>query len=182
MSFFDKLRSSRVFMNKPLIIGKIDNQEETIQRVERSYKRKNKSEHKDSNVNQIPNPLTIGGKTIDVWEMEWKSVGILCDLNLTRYNRSVGVYRAWLDNKIVYIGRATGWSNGGFKECLSCYIMDNNIARSCVSWKLMHEYKNQLHIDIITTGSDEEDVKVATQLEAGLTEKYRPVWNVKINI
>jgi hypothetical protein len=101
---------------------------------------------------------------------------------LTHYNRSVGVYRAWLNGKVVYIGRAIGWSNGGFKECLSCYIMDNNIARTCDSWKLMHEYKNQLHIDIITTGTDEEDVKVATQLETTLAEKYRPEWNVKINI
>jgi hypothetical protein len=57
MSFFDKLRSSRISMTKPLII-------------EKSYNRRNISEHKNSHDNQIPNPLTIGGKTIDVWEME----------------------------------------------------------------------------------------------------------------
>lgn len=46
----------------------------------------------------------------------------------------------------------------------------------------MHRYRNQLHIDIIIIGSDEEAANVATQLETILIAKYHPEWNVEINI
>lgn len=168
MKFFEKLLGPSLYVANTVVSKGIEKEGQAYKDIERNYG------------NQIFNPLAIGGKTIDEWEREWKSIGILRDLNLTHYSRSVGVYREWFNDKIIYIGKAIEWSNGGFKEELSKYAGDGDIHRIHKLKQKMHEYSNKLHVDIIVTGSHLENAKAATQLEASLIAKYKPEWNMRI--
>ncbi|WP_147565120.1 hypothetical protein [Clostridium tyrobutyricum] len=155
--------------------------------AERRYKRQtgNSMSHNNSNNRderqQVKNPFLIGDKTLEQWDHRWQSLGILSDINLSPYNHYVGVYRAILAGRIIYIGRAIEWNNGGFRKRLSDYRRESNSARHHGSGQKMYLHRDQLHIDIIVTGSDEQSAKVATQLEVRLIAKYVPEWNVKIN-
>ncbi|MBR2513494.1 MAG: GIY-YIG nuclease family protein [Halomonas sp.] len=122
----------------------------------------------------------IGGKTISQWEGGWKSIGTLSDSNLTPYNKSVGLYRAWLNGQVVYIGRAVEFSNGGFRKRLSDYRRQSDSARKHGSGQKMNAHNDQLDIDILVTGDDAKAAEVAKKLEILLVGKYKPKWNKQL--
>lgn len=119
----------------------------------------------------------IGGKTISQWESGWQSIGILSDADLTPYNKFVGLYRARLGGRIVYIGRAIEFSNGGFRKRLSDYRRQSDSARKHESGQQMNTYSDQISIDILVTGDDAAAADVARELERLLIGKYTPEWN-----
>ncbi|MBP1154500.1 MULTISPECIES: hypothetical protein [unclassified Paenibacillus] len=120
---------------------------------------------------------TIQGKTVDQWDYEWRSIGTLAQIELTPYNTSVGLYRARLHGKVVYIGRAVEWNNGGFRKRLSDYRRDSDSARTHGSGQKMHAHRDQLSIELLITGSDERAAEIAKALEPLMVGKYRPEWN-----
>ena len=120
---------------------------------------------------------TIGGKTVQQWDREWRSIGTLASLSLTPYNKSVGLYRAKLGGRVVYIGRAIEWNNGGFRKRLSDYTRDSSSARKHVSGQKMYEHRNELTIDLLIVGTDAEAAQVTAKLEGVMVGKYNPEWN-----
>ena len=52
--------------------------------------------------------------------LNWVSLGALSEATseFSDYSRDIGVYRAILNGKVVYIGKATELSNGGFRKRL----------------------------------------------------------------
>lgn len=181
MSFFQKLIKVGTSVANSVIEEGQKKQAQMYKEAERKYTQQNGNNSQKGNGKTV-NPFAIRGKTVDEWEREWRSIGILNNLELTQYNRYVGVYRAWLNGKIIYIGRAIEWNNGGFRKRLSDYTRDSDSARKHKSGRNMYEHRDKLKIDIIIIGSDEESAKGATQLEARLVAKYQPEWNIKINI
>lgn len=121
--------------------------------------------------------IEIAGKSIDQWEALWVPIGILADANLTPYNKSVGLYRATLDDELVYIGRAIEFSNGGFRKRLSDYRRSSDSARKHASGQKMYANRDRLTIDVLVTGTNASGVQAAIDLEALLIEKYDPDWN-----
>lgn len=119
----------------------------------------------------------IGGKTVSEWDREWLSIGTLSSVQLTPYNKYVGLYRAFLNGNLVYIGRAIEWNNGGFRKRLSDYRRDSNIARKHKSGTLMYQYHEQLQIEILISGSDKQAADVAIILEKVMIGKNNPPWN-----
>lgn len=126
---------------------------------------------------------TMGGRTTDQWDSTEINIGILGTLqgSLTRYNRCVGVYKAYYRGKLVYIGRALELTNGGFRKRLTDYIRESDSARGTGSSSKMNMYKNEINIGIIIVGTDEKAIEITTQLEKMLIGKYRPEWNVEFN-
>lgn len=121
-----------------------------------------------------------GGKTLRQWESSWKSIGTLTTANLSSLSNYVGLYRASLGSEIVYIGRATEYSNGGLRKRLSDYTRKSNSARKHNSGRLMHKHADDLRIEVLITGSDAEAANIAKQLERCFIGKYKPKWNVKL--
>ena len=64
---------------------------------------------------------SIGDKTLKEWERSWKSIGILSSANISDLSKYVGLYRAKLGSKVVYVGRAIEYDNGGLRKRLSDY-------------------------------------------------------------
>lgn len=121
--------------------------------------------------------LKIGGKTIKEWDSRWQYGGILSRLDLSQYNKDVGLYRARLYGNVVYIGKATEWSNGGFRKRLSDYTRESSSARKHGSGQKMHQYSDSLEIDFLIVGSDANAAELTPKLEALMIGKYMPEWN-----
>lgn len=123
----------------------------------------------------------LGDKTVEQWESTIFDLGSLGNVqgNLKKYNQSVGVYMAYLEDKLVYIGSATENSNGGLRKRLTDYVRDNNSGRLSVSGQLMYENRNDIIIKIIVTGSDIKAIAVALALEVMLINTHNPCWNIR---
>ena len=63
---------------------------------------------RDGSFRSIHLDENFGGKKVDQWDCCGKSIVMLKDVqgNISYLNKSVGLYRARLNRKIVYIGRA----------------------------------------------------------------------------
>ena len=129
-----------------------------------------------SNVNK--SSYVIGGKTVYEWEDSWSQLGLLSSATLSNLSDLIGLYRAKLDEQIVYVGRAVEYSNGGMRKRLSDYTRKSDSARKHKSGKLMHENANQLLIDILITGCNSDAVTTTKKLEEYFIRLYRPKWNV----
>lgn len=125
--------------------------------------------------------FSIGGKSIRLWEASWRPLGILSSANISHLSGYVGLYRANLNGKIVYIGRAVEYDNGGLRKRLSDYTRESDSARKHRSGQLMHQHASELFIDVLITGSDSDAADVAKNLEPYLIGKYRPEWNKMLN-
>ncbi len=111
------------------------------------------------------------------WDNKWKSIGVLAEADLSHYNGLIGLYRAKLDGRIVYIGRAIEVNNGGFRKRLSDYRRDSDSGRKHQSGKLMFENAHRLQIDILIIGDDESVVPLIKELEREYISKIKPDWN-----
>ncbi len=121
----------------------------------------------------------MGGKTVDQWDREWQSIGMLRDVqgNIGHLNHYVGLYRAKLNGKVVYIGRAVEYNNGGLRKRLTDYVRRSESSRGTNSSHNMNTYKDQLYIEVLLIGTDEEAAQITKALEPMLIGKYRPNWN-----
>lgn len=124
----------------------------------------------------------IGGKTLQQWDREWQSIGMLKDAELTPYNHCVGLYRHVVNGETMYVGRAIELHNGGFRKRLSDYRRPSNSARKHTSGRVINENLDKIHTYILVVGNDENAVDITKQLEGKFIAKYHPVWNKMINI
>jgi hypothetical protein len=120
---------------------------------------------------------TIEGKTLREWESKWQSVGYLDSIDLSPYSSYVGLYKAELGGKVMYIGRAVEYSNGGIRKRLSDYTRESDSARKHTSGKLIHANAAELKISILLVGTDEEAAEATRKLERYFIGKYSPEWN-----
>src|SRR5699024_8846454 len=86
-----------------------------------------------------------GNNSFREWNEKWKEIGYLKDANLKPYNKDVGLYRLKLDNRVVYIGRATELNNGGIRKRLSDYRRDNDSARNYKSERKKKDEKKFIY-------------------------------------
>ena len=110
---------------------------------------------------------------------EWIKLGYLneSDNDFSKYNQDIGIYKAILNNKIVYIGKATELKNGGFRKRLRDNTRDSNSARNYSTGKKMHENKNDVIIEIFILERNENGIKKAGYLEKAFINKFDPNWN-----
>lgn len=104
-------------------------------------------------------------------------LGTSLPINLTQYNKNVGLYRARLGGRIVYIGKAIEWNNGGFRKRLSDYTRESSSARKHGSGQKMYAHRNELVIELLIVGGDAKAAEITPKLEALMIGKYNPEWN-----
>jgi hypothetical protein len=124
--------------------------------------------------------ITISGKTVAQWDREWRYLGILGSMgldDLRPYNQSIGLYKAEMNGKIYYIGRAIEQYNGGFRKRLRDYVRTSDSARTHKSGNYMNDNADKLSVSILIL-STVEDVKA---LEVAMIRRYAPNWNVQSN-
>jgi excinuclease UvrABC nuclease subunit len=111
----------------------------------------------------------------------WLSLGLLIETSsdFSEYRNDIGIYRASLNNEIVYIGKATELLNGGFRKRLRDYTRSSSSARNYPSGLLMNRHKNEIHIDILVFERTIQSIPAIEQLEAELIRDIKPIWNIK---
>ena len=121
----------------------------------------------------------FGGMKADQWDTQWKSIGMLKNVqgNISYLNKSVGLYRAKLHGKVVYIGRAVEYNNGGLRKRLTDYVRESGSSRGTNSSSNMNRYKDQLSIDVLVVGEGAEAAALTKELEKMLIGKHQPEWN-----
>jgi len=112
-------------------------------------------------------------------DRKWIEIGFLSEANsdFSKYNKDIGVYRAILNGKIVYVGKATELNNGGFRKRLRDYTRVSDSARNYPSGKKMHENKDDIIIEILIVERNSEGKEKAERLEKEFIIKCKPVWN-----
>ena len=128
--------------------------------------------------------LLFAGQTADRWDRSWQSLGRLSNITLgtlSTYNKSIGLYKAEMNGKVMYIGRAIEHSNGGFRKRLRDYVRDSDSARTHQSGGKMNEHAHQLNISIVVIGNSAAEVEAVKSLEKALVLKYAPPGNVQFN-
>ncbi|GEM_PF-478014 len=128
--------------------------------------------------------VTIAGKTIEQWDRQWISLGILSALSLEDlrpYNHSAGLYKGVINGKTYYIGRAIEYNNGGFRKRLRDYVRESNSARTHKSGGKMNENADRIQLSILVVGSTDEAVEITKDLETAFIRKYHTPWNVQHN-
>ncbi|TLS54093.1 hypothetical protein FE782_01750 [Paenibacillus antri] len=124
----------------------------------------------------------IGGLSVDQWDSRWQRLGILGSLtlsDLSRYNQSIGLYKAELGGKTVYIGRAVEYNNGGFRKRLRDYLRSSDSGRTHTSGGKMNQYADRITLSILVVGTSEKEVGLVKELEVAMIMKHGPAWNVQ---
>lgn len=116
----------------------------------------------------------------------WECIGCLGDVYdnhpeiLRKYNHSVGLYMHKINGKIMYIGRAVEYANGGLRKRLSDYCRPNGSARKHPSGQKIHANRYRIHTYILVVGSDAAAAEKSKKLEEQYVGKYNPPWNDKL--
>ncbi|EGT0690621.1 hypothetical protein ACSW9V_15335 (plasmid) [Clostridium perfringens] len=124
---------------------------------------------------------SLGGKTIDEWDLCWKNIGMLKDVSLTPYNHCVGLYKLTMNGEVKYIGRAIELNNGGFRKRLSDYRRESNSARKHTSGRTIHENLDKISVSLLIVGNTEEAIEITKKLEHQFIARYGfPEWNKQL--
>ncbi len=113
----------------------------------------------------------------------WLKLGLLSEetTDFSNYRKDIGLYRAILDEEIVYIGKATELHNGGFCKRLRDYTRNSDSSRNYPTGRMMYQYKDKLQIEILIFERKDEFVPDINALEKQLIQQYKPKWNNKLS-
>lgn len=121
----------------------------------------------------LPN---IGGRCLCEWAQRWQRLGILREVAQTA-PCEVGLYRAKLQEQIVYVGVASEYENRGLRKRLTDYVRESDSGRRNKAGRCLHRHAHVLEIDILTTGADSRAAEIARRLEHGFIFVHQPEWN-----
>lgn len=117
------------------------------------------------------------------YKSKWRRVGFLKDVDKYKPDK-IGVYRAKLDERIMYIGVATEKNKGssgahywGLHKRLNDYIRPEASGREKGAGPQMYQNKNELIIETIEMDFSEDNVELAMLLERLFIYSLKPVWN-----
>lgn len=111
--------------------------------------------------------------------LSWIPLGLLTETttDFSTYSKDIGIYRAILDDEIVYIGKATELDNGGLRKRLRDYTRSSHSARNYPAGQLMYANRNNILIEIVVFNRSLESVPEIEALEAQLIREIKPIWN-----
>lgn len=118
----------------------------------------------------------IGGRCLCEWARRWQPLGVLQDVAGIA-PCDVGLYRAKLQGRIVYVGKAIEYKNRGLRKRLSDYVRESDSGRKNKAGQYLHEHAHVLKIDILITGTDLRAAESARRLEHGFIFVHQPDWN-----
>jgi hypothetical protein len=118
----------------------------------------------------------VRGKTVVQWDEEWAPVEGGYNVPHPDLRYLLGLHRAFLDGKIVFIGQVTE-TPGGFAKRLADFRRGNSSGRNSGSGKLIFDNRLQLKLDIIVLGSDKHAVAETKLLKRLMIARHKPVWN-----
>ena len=108
---------------------------------------------------------------------KWINIGPLKTADISPYNHCIGLYRHLVDGKVMYIGRAIEYNNGGFRKRLSDYRRDSDSARKHTSGRIIHAHLDKIVTEILIVGDGAEAIEETKRLEKEYIKQFSPEWN-----
>ena len=108
---------------------------------------------------------------------KWISIGKLKTADLAPYNHCIGLYRHKVNGRIMYIGRAIEYNNGGFRKRLSDYRRNSDSARKHTSGQIINQHLDEIETEILIVGDSVDAVEQTKMLEKEYIARYNPAWN-----
>lgn len=123
-----------------------------------------------------PSPK-IGDSTIDEWDNEW--VALKGGLRQRHHDLDglLGLYRLILNGQDVAIGTGIDIRQGIPKR-LYDFHRPSPSGRNHHAGQLIYQYRDQLEIQVLITGTDRQAQRIARQLKADMLERHKPAWNI----
>ncbi|OOF01117.1 hypothetical protein BZG78_01795 [Salinivibrio sp. MA351] len=111
--------------------------------------------------------------------LEFVEIGFLDESNcdFSELKHDIGVYKAELAGKVVYVGKATELDNGGLRKRLRDYTRVSDSARNFPAGIEMNRYASQIVIYVMKFPREIESVAEIGQKEAEQIMSLRPTWN-----
>lgn len=111
--------------------------------------------------------------------LSWIPLGPLTEksTDFSIYSKDIGIYRAILDDDVVYIGKATELENGGFRKRLRDYTRSSTSARNYPAGELMYSNRDNICIEIVLFKRTFESIPEIEKLETQLIWGMNPIWN-----
>jgi hypothetical protein len=91
---------------------------------------------------------------------------------------SVGLFRIIHEGKVVYLGCATEFANGGLMKRLRDFTRPGASGRSHHAGALIYKHRDQVEVEVLVTGGDAPAGFVARQIKSRLLKQTVPDWNV----
>lgn len=112
-------------------------------------------------------------------QLHWIALGPLIETttDFSIYSKDIGIYRATLNDEVVYIGKATELNNGGFRKRLRDYTRSSSSARNYPAGELMYQQRNEIVIEIVIFNRSAESIPEIERIEAKLIKELQPTWN-----
>lgn len=120
----------------------------------------------------------IAGKALSEWMQEWHRVEGGLYTQEPELPFLIGVYRFILSGEVVYLGRATEFTNGGFTKRFRDFTRKGAGGRNHHAGQLAYEHRRQLEVEVIVTGIDQAAAWTAKRLKRALLARELPRWNV----
>lgn len=111
--------------------------------------------------------------------LSWIPLGLLTETStdFSAYSKDIGVYRAILNDEVMYIGKAIELGNGGLRKRLRDYTRSSSSARNYPAGELMYSNRNNLQIEIVVFNRTVESIPEIEALEIQLIREMKPIWN-----
>ncbi|MBA2935307.1 hypothetical protein HZF05_14560 [Sphingomonas sp. CGMCC 1.13654] len=121
----------------------------------------------------------MADRTLAEWEKEWEVIpgGFRADRSHLR--KDVGLYCAVQNRRIVFIGRATEWKNGGLAKRIADFSRQSGSARDHHGGERIHDNLDGLELRVLITGAGKEAAEIAKLLCPPMIALHRPAWNVR---
>lgn len=115
---------------------------------------------------------------------DWEHIGCLGELydqgRLSEWNDCIGLYMHKINGKVMYIGRAIEYNNGGFRKRLSDYCRDSGSARKHPSGQKIYANRYRIQTYLLVVGNDEAAKAKTILLEKLFVGQFNPPWNDKL--
>ena len=125
---------------------------------------------------------TIQGKLLAQWDLEWKRVdgGFLSPHPELRHQ--IGLFRAMLNDRVMFIGIGTEDRNGGLAKRIADFTRTSPSARRHQGGQNIFDHKRDLALDVLTLAGASNTRVIAKRIKAAMIERHRPAWNVPKNV
>lgn len=90
----------------------------------------------------------------------------------------IGIFRVRLGNRIMFVGCATEFDNGGLSKRLGDFTRPGASGRDHYAGAMIRQHRDEVEIDVLFTSSDAKGAELAKGLKAAFIRRYRPAWNV----
>jgi hypothetical protein len=118
----------------------------------------------------------ISDQVLFAWDRHWMKIDGGLRTHQSQLRHRVGLYRITDQGRVAAIGVGTD-RRGGLAKRLSDFRRRSASGRSHYAGRLIFEHLEQLEVEVLITGSDDDARDVARKLKLPMIRLHQPAWS-----